>query len=355
MVGAAWVGRAVWGIPRALGASAVAIEAVADGAANFRDGRFHNLEPGAVVEAKDAPSAAFGLLTKVRAGLPGGAIPLATPLAPADAAELAATWYGHASVLLEIDGYRVLTDPVWSERCSPSPLVGPARLHPVPAPLAALPPLDAIVVSHDHYDHLDHATVAQLVTSQHAPFVVPLGVGAHLRGWGVPQDRVIELGWGQDAAIGPDLRLICTQARHFSGRGLARNTTLWASWVLSGPTRRVFFGGDTGYTRGFAEIGAQHGPFDLTVLPIGAYNEMWRDIHMNPEEAVRAHGDLGGRVLLPIHWATFNLAFHAWSEPVERLVAAAEEHGRSLALPMPGQRVDLAKPVPAMPWWKSVG
>jgi L-ascorbate metabolism protein UlaG (beta-lactamase superfamily) len=354
LVGLAWIVRATRGIPSAMGASPSAIRSVAAGAANYRDGRFHNTEPGSAVEVKNAPSAVLGLVTKARVGLPAGAIPLATPLAPADAGGLAVTWYGHAGVLLEIDGYRVLTDPVWSERCSPSPAVGPARLHPAPAPLATLPPLDAIVISHDHYDHLDEPTVRQLVRMQHAPFVVPLGIGAHLRSWGVPQRRVIELGWGQDATVADGLTLSCTEARHFSGRGLARNTTLWASWVIAGPSRRAFFGGDSGYTRAFAEIGTRFGSFDVAVLPIGAYNDMWHDIHMNPEEAVAAHGDLRGRVLVPIHWATFNLAFHPWSEPVERLVAAAEDAGAAVAVPMPGQRLDLSRPVPLDPWWKSV-
>lgn len=354
LVGLAWIVRATSGIPRAMGASGGEIRAAATGAVNYRDGRFHNTEPASAVEAKDAPSAVFGLLTRARVGLPGGVIPLATPLAPADAAGLAVTWYGHAGVLLEIDGYRVLTDPVWSERCSPSPAVGPSRLHPSPAPLATLPPLDAIVISHDHYDHLDEPTVRQLVRMQHAPFVVPLGIGAHLRRWGVPAQRIVELGWGQDATVADRLTLTCTEARHFSGRGLVRNNTLWASWVIAGPTRRAFFGGDTGYTRAFTEIGAQFGPFDVALLPIGAYNDMWRDIHMNPEDAVAAHVDLRAAVQVPIHWATFNLAFHPWAEPVERLVAAAENADVAIAVPMPGQRLDLSRPVPVDPWWKSV-
>ena len=239
---------------------------------------------------------------------------------------------------LEIDGYRVLTDPIWSERCSPSRTVGPQRLHPVPAPLEALPALDAVVISHDHYDHLDMDTVLALARTQRAPFVVPLGVGAHLRQWRHPEERIVELDWNEEHRIG-ELTLVCTPARHFSGRFLSRNTTLWSSWAILGPRHRAYFGGDTGYTRSFADIGADHGPFDLTLMPIGAYNKAWPDIHMNPEEAVRAHRDItDAGLLVPIHWCTFRLAPHPWAEPVERLLTAADGAGWT-SRPKPGGRV----------------
>jgi L-ascorbate metabolism protein UlaG (beta-lactamase superfamily) len=231
---------------------------------------------------------------------------------------------------------------------------GPTRLHPAPVPLDEVPPVDAILISHDHYDHLDLPTVRALLRSQDAPFVVPLGIGVHLRTWGVPDERIVELDWNGSTTIGP-LTLTCTEARHFSGRFFARDTTLWASWVIAGPRRRVFFGGDTGYTPAFAEIGARLGPFDLTLLPIGAYNDAWHAIHMDPEEAVRAHGDLGGRVLLPVHWATFNLAFHRWAEPVQRLIAAAARSRIDVVVPVPGERIDVLDPPALTDWWSAVG
>ncbi|WP_369132211.1 MBL fold metallo-hydrolase [Modestobacter sp. I12A-02662] len=353
--GASWVVRAAWGLPTALGASQRRLRPTVTGSPQFAEGRFHNAMPTPALEPATPRS---GLLRQWHEdrhkGLPGAPVPLARPEVPEQAGALAVTWYGHSSALLEVDGRRVLVDPVWAERVSPSPLLGPTRLHPVPVSIAGLPPVDAVLISHDHYDHLDLPTVRALVRTQSAPFVVPLGIGVHLRGWGVPEDRIVELDWDQSATVA-GLTLTCTEARHFSGRFFARDTTLWSSWVVAGPEHRVFFGGDTGYTPAFAGIGARLGPFDLTLQPIGAYNDAWHAIHMDPEEAVRAHGDLGGQVLVPIHWATFNLAFHRWAEPVDRLVAAAQARDVTVVVPRPGERVDVLAPPPLTDWWTAVG
>ena len=311
----------------------------------YKDGAFVNIDPASPVnldreQQRVLVRALVGSRDSTRPRKP---IPLEVPpkvdTTPLD---LAASWYGHSSALVEVDGYRVLTDPVWSRRCSPSRTVGPERMHEVPVPLDALPALDAVLISHDHYDHLDMDTIVGLAHSQRAPFVVPLGVGAHLRKWRIPDSRIVELDWHESHRI-DDLTLVCTPARHFSGRLLTRNTTLWASWVIIGPRHRAFFGGDTGYTKSFAEIGMDHGPFDLSLLPVGAYHTAWPDIHMNPEDAVRAHLDIaeaGKGLLLPIHWATFRLAPHPWAEPIERLLAAADPAGVEVVVPRPGERVD---------------
>ncbi|RZU33953.1 MBL fold metallo-hydrolase [Blastococcus saxobsidens] len=350
-----WVTAAAWGLPTALGASRRRLQRVVAGSPHFSDGTFHNTLP---TPALTPATARDGLLRQWHeerhVGLPGGPIPLAQAQLPADPAELAVTWFGHASALLEIDGQRVLLDPVWGHRVSPSPLVGPTRLHEPPIALEDLPPVDAVVISHDHYDHLDLPTVRTLLRTQTAPWVVPLGIGEHLRTWGVPDERIVELDWDGEHRVGA-LTLTCTEARHFSGRYFHRNTTLWASWVVAGREHRVFFGGDTGYTPAFAAIGARLGPFDVTLLPVGAYNDAWHAIHMDPEEAVRAHGDLGGAVLIPIHWATFNLAFHRWAEPVQRLLAAAASRGVEVAVPRPGERIDLLDRPPLHDWWTAVG
>lgn len=332
-------------------------QAVSEQSPNYRDGAFVNLDPASMftLDREELRLIVWELVARHSASRPAAPIPLASPnIYRGDASRLAVSWFGHSTALLEIDGYRVLTDPVWSDRCSPSDVVGPQRLHPPPVQLAALPAVDAVVISHDHYDHLDIDTVVALVGMQRAPFLVPLGVGAHLRSWGVPQDRIVELDWNQSAQV-DELTVVCVPARHFSGRFLSRNTTLWASWAFVGPNHRAYFGGDTGYTKSFTQIGADHGPFDLTLLPIGAYNTAWPDIHMNPEEAVRAHLDVtdsGSGMLVPVHWGTFRLAPHPWGEPVERLLAAAEPEHVTVAVPLPGQRVDPTGPMRLHPWWR---
>jgi L-ascorbate metabolism protein UlaG (beta-lactamase superfamily) len=358
------VARASAGLPTALGARAAHLRGVAQraadaGSTHATGGLFHNTLPEAVTNAWALLPVLRALLTRGPEGRPAGPVPLLADAPPDVAGALAVTWYGHSSVLLEVDGHRVLADPVWGDRISPSPVFGPRRLHPTPVPLPALPPVVAVLISHDHYDHLDLPTVRALLDAGEAPFVVPLGVGAHLRRWGVPEARVVELDWGGSTTVGP-LTVTCTEARHFSGRNLRRNTTLWSSWVVAGPRNRVFFGGDTGYGPAFADIGRRHGPFDLTVLPIGAYSDRWPLIHLDPEQAVAAHGDLQGGspaghgVLLPVHWATFNLGFHPWGEPIRRLLAAAGRAGVRVALPRPGGRVDATGSLPSTHWWSGL-
>lgn len=341
-----WVVRALHGAPAALGATPAAIHAVADRSPHCRDGAFVNVDPAPIpkLNREERRLVLRQLIFGGAASHPAASIPLGTPESVDGSGPLAVSWLGHATALIEIDGYRVLTDPVWSDRCSPSDLVGPVRLHPPPVALDVLPAVDAIVISHDHYDHLDIDTVGVLARSQRAPFVVPLGVGAHLREWGIPDRRIVELDWAERTQVG-ELTLACTPARHFSGRFLTRNLTLWASWAIVGPRHRVYFAGDTGYTTSFRQIGSDYGPFDITLMPIGAYSTAWPDVHMNPEEAVQAHLDVNGAngsgagVLVPIHWCTFRLAPHPWAEPVERLLVAADAAGVRVAVPKPGERV----------------
>ena len=287
---------------------------------------------------------------------PAGPVPVEVrtgeSFAPPRADDLRLTWLGWASVLIHIDGLTVLTDPMLSDRASPLPLVGPARLHAVPCDVSELPDIDVVVISHDHYDHLDRATIRKLA-KRNPLFAVPLGVGAYLRDWGVEADRIVELGWWDRTEIA-GVSFQATPARHFSGRGLFdRNATLWASWVIAGPSHRVFFGGDTGFFPGLEEIGAAQGPFDVTILPIGAYDAQWKDIHLFPEEAIEANHLLGGRSILPIHFATFDLALHAWDDPMERLVWEAERKDVPLLTPIPGQTVDPRRTVATSPWWRA--
>lgn len=292
---------------------------------------------------------------------PNGLIPVTTPasdiLASTPPEGVRVTWVGHSTMLIEIDGFRVLTDPIWSDRCSPFPNIGPKRFHPPAIAFEDLPPIDAVIISHDHYDHLDHETIARLAWRR-TPLFVPLGVGGHLAKWGI--ERFEELDWWDERTItrdGKTLTLAATPARHFSGRGLAdRNKTLWASWVVKTDNRAVYFGGDTGYFPGFVDIGQKYGPFDATLMPIGAYDPAWSEIHLNPEEAVQAHVDLGGTgVFFPTHFATFSLAAHGWGEPMERMLTALEVHGvQRFALGAPGQMVDTDNHNPAdhAYWWR---
>ncbi|MFD8073732.1 MBL fold metallo-hydrolase [Streptomyces sp. NPDC059718] len=326
---------------------------------NFADGVFTN-----PLGARTAPSGSmlrfartyFRKEERVRRA-PAGDIPLhattLADLAAPPASGLRLTWMGHSTVLAEIDGRRVLFDPVWGRRCSPFSFIGPKRLHEPPVPLKELGEADAIVISHDHYDHLDMPTIKALAGTG-TRFVVPLGVGAHLERWGVPADRMTELDWHESTQVA-GLTLTATPARHFCGRAI-RNTqhTLWASWVVAGPEHRVYHSGDTGYFPGFTEIGEAYGPFDATMVQIGAYSDFWPDIHMTPEEGVRAHQDLRGELMLPIHWGTFNLAPHPWEEPAEGTVAAARAVGARVAVPRPGEPFEPAAGVPLDPWWRAI-
>jgi L-ascorbate metabolism protein UlaG (beta-lactamase superfamily) len=275
----------------------------------------------------------------------------AADYAVAPASGLRATWIGHATVLLEIDGQRVLTGPIWSDRCSPSILVGPKRFFPPPIALADLPSVDVVVISHDHYDHLDMATVKALA-ARGTRFAVPLGLGSHLAAWGVPRAQISQLDWGDRLTVG-NLTLVSTPAHHYSGRNPFHvNDTLWTSWAVLGPRHRVFFSGDSGYFDGFRRVAAKEGPFDLALIKIGASDPTWQDIHMAPEQAVQVGEDVGAKLMLPVHWGTFNLAYHAWNEPADRVVAAAAVAHVALVMPRPGELVEPDHPAVIEPWWR---
>ncbi len=280
--------------------------------------------------------------------------PLPTWLKKPDSG-LRATWLGHSSVLLEVDGVRVLTDPVWGLRASPSQLAGPKRFQPMPVSLKALPPLDAVIISHDHYDHLCYPTIRALAKTT-VPFVTSLGVGAHLQAWGVPPERITELDWWQSHRLpGTDVEVFAAPSQHFSGRGLKdRNATLWSSLVVRGPRHRVFFSGDTGLTDQYTQIRQRLGPFDLVLLEVGAFHPAWGDIHLGPEHALEALQLLGGGAFLPVHWGTFSLAMHAWDEPAETLLKLAPQQGVQLLMPQLGQVMEPVQVDSVTPWWRGV-
>ncbi|MBS0373768.1 MAG: MBL fold metallo-hydrolase [Proteobacteria bacterium] len=321
---------------------------------------FRNVQPvlpGLRVAGSPLPTVSEFLFRRGRR-IPEAALPSVDPRegwrrAPDDG--LRATWLGHSTVLVEIDGARLLTDPVWGPRASPSRFIGPKRFQPVPVPLSGLPSLDAVVISHDHYDHLDYPTIRALRQSA-VPFVTALGVGAHLERWGIEPGRITELDWWETHRVpGTDVHVTAAPAQHFSGRSLHdRNATLWASMLFRGPRHAAFFSGDTGLTHEYAVIRERLGPFDLVMLEIGAYHPAWGDIHLGPDHALEAHALLGGGTLLPVHWGTFSLALHDWDQPVERLVEQAGRRNAPLLLPRLGEPMEPGREMVPAPWWRDV-
>ena len=281
---------------------------------------------------------------------------------------LRVTWLGHSTLLIEQDGYRVLTDPVFSERTSPFAFAGPKRWYAPPLALADLPAIDAVLISHDHYDHLDFPTMKQLAEwtrdgSWSARFITPLGVDAHLAYWGVPEEKITTVDWWDETVIEKDgrapLTITCAPARHASGRQiLDQNRTLWAGYAVRTDRHRVFFSGDTGMFPGLTEIGERLGPFDVAMVEVGAYDQAWPDWHIGPEQAVVASQMLKAEVFFPIHWGLFDLALHGWTEPIERVRTAALARGVRYVAPRPGESITAAQ-IPARPedvtqWWPDV-
>ena len=271
------------------------------------------------------------------------------------ASGLRITWLGHSSLLFEMDGTTLLVDPVFSKRASFVQWFGPERFFAPPLPLADLPRIDAVLLTHDHYDHLDSAAVQQLV--ERAPlFLCSMGMGQLLRKWGVPATKIHELNWMDSFTVpgssDTPLTLTALPARHFSGRSLKRYTTLWSSFALQTSKRNVYHGADSGYFGAFKEIGERFGPFDLATLEIGAFDPLWDQIHMGPDNAMRAAADLHAKVLFPIHWGLFNLAFHDWFQPPERITELAANARLPLWLPEPGAPTEFTGSAVNTLWWR---
>ncbi|MFL9582709.1 MBL fold metallo-hydrolase [Stenotrophomonas sp. AB1(2024)] len=320
------------------------------------DDQFTNVAP----KPKDSLATMLKLFWDFMFNRPAGTTPPEPPPVRAltaqvlaDAPDRSVYRLGHSTLLMKLRGGWWLTDPVFSERASPVQWMGPKRFHAPPIALQDLPPIRGVLLSHDHYDHLDRATIKYLATRAEV-FLAPLGVGDRLIDWGVPQARVRQLDWWDETEI-DGVRFAATPAQHFSGRGLRDgNRTLWASWVILDDELRVFFSGDTGYFNGFKRIGERYGPFDIAFVETGAYDAKWPFVHMQPEQTVQAHQDLRGNWLVPIHNGTFDLAMHRWEEPFERVSALAAERGIALSTPVMGERLDLTAPHAGTPWWRAL-
>src|SRR5689334_3678077 len=322
----------------------------------FRGGVFRNTS-GVRDEVKGGPMKMFGeLLFGGQQRRPPAPLPLERPHAAWAARPdtgFRVTWLGHSTVVLELDGRRILTDPIFAQRVSPVGFVGPRRFHPVPAELAELPPIDVVVLSHDHFDHLCRPTMRALARTG-VPVVTALGVGAHLERFGFAPERITELDWFEATEVA-GVHITATPAQRFSGRWLtSRNKTLWASWVIRTERRSVLFSGDTGLTPEFVDIGRRYGPFDLVMLEIGAYHPSWGSIHLGPHNALEAHRMLGSGALMPVHWGTFSLGFHAWDDPGEQLLALAPGFGARLITPRLGAAVEPDRLEGPTPWWREV-
>ena len=326
---------------------------------NFYNGKFNNIEEIFTMNKIDLASM-FNFFVKGNT-IPDIIIPIEkskhnknnNSTSPEEKSNVKVTWFGHSTILLDINNKKIFLDPMLSNKPSPHPWLGFKRFNQeLPINVDDIPEIDVVVISHDHYDHLDYWSIIN-IKDKVKMFYVPLGVGSHLKSWGVDEAKIVELDWWEERKF-DRLTFISTPSRHFSGRGMSnKDSTLWCSWIIKDEDTNIFFSGDGGYSKEFKEIGEKFGPFDLTLLECGQYNEAWSQIHMMPEETAKAHCDLKGKLLMPIHWGAFKLSIHPWQEPVERLLKEADSLNIKVTTPKIGEPVILNKSIPSSKWWRT--
>jgi len=323
---------------------------------NFRDGQFQNqsFTPTFAEDVSKYEMIRDGIFKISKRKAPETALPsVKTNLKNLPPEKNVLVWFGHSSYFMQIDGKKILVDPVFSGHASPFPfMVKSFKGSDVYTP-DDFPDIDYLFVTHDHWDHLDYKTVLKL-KSKIGKVITSLGTGAHLEHWGFDPKSIVELDWNESAALDSGFQVIATPGRHFSGRGFKRNQSIWCSFVLQTPSKRIFIGGDSGYDMHFAKIGTEHGPFDLALLECGQYNKSWKYIHTMPEQTVHAAIDLKAKTLMPVHWGKFALALHAWDESIERVTKEAHRLNVPIIHPMIGETVDLNNFVPTSEWWKGI-
>lgn len=327
---------------------------------HYEDGVFLNFQETSMDMGFDS---IMDLLEQSIQGVPNTRPDFEIPIVKVTANELikpSATrliWFGHSAFLLQLDGKNILLDPMLGDVPAPNPLLGTNRFgRELPIEIEELPQIDAIIISHDHYDHLDYGSIEKL-KSKTKMFFVPLGVGAHFESWGIDPEQIVEMDWWETASLGT-IKVSFAPSRHFSGRGLTnRNTTLWGSWVITGEKDNIFFSGDGGYGTHFKEIGERFGPFDLAMMECGQYNTKWGQIHMMPEQTAQAGVDLGAKVMMPIHWGAFTLSLHSWTDPVERVIRKSKALNLPLITPKIGESIYIHPKEGSytFKWWKNKG
>ncbi len=322
---------------------------------NYRNGVFHNQEHTVLMSPDSSMlKAFFKFMRKPRSVYPPAPLPaLRRNLKEQLTDETSVTWFGHSSYLIRMNGQNILVDPVFSNHASPVPIFAKAFTGSNVFGPDDMPDIDVLIITHNHYDHLDGRTIRSL-RNRVGEVYTGLGVKADLVRYGIPKDRIREMDWGESTQLPAGLSLTSAPARHFSGRGVKRNQSLWSSFILASGKEKIYIGGDSGYGPHFKSIGEQYGPFDLAILETGQYNTDWASIHMMPEEAVQAAKDLRAKGMLPVHWGKFALAFHPWDEPVRRTVAEAQKHNIPVATPRIGEATVLHKPFPSTHWWEEV-